>query len=404
MSSRTAAEWAANPPVPDTHYVSGTVYRDDEIYADERDKIFGRLWTVAAHESEVPEPHDFRTYDYAGTPLVIVRGADRRIRTFLNVCPHRGAKLVNEPSGNAKTFVCFYHYWSFNTEGACINIPRPEGYDGTGLDPSKCGLREVRTETRLGLVFVNLSDDAGSLDAFLGTALDPFRQCLGDAPLEVFHFQRSVIRANWKAWMETNMDSYHAIMHVVLRKTQVDAARRIQLHDNGHVTTGGIKAEYDKYKGWGDRDSSLALPGLATDELRVCNIFPNCTIITRGTVMRIDTVTPLGPHEVAVESRGLGFKGDSEADRMARIRHHNQYWGPFSRNWPEDAFAAEACEKTFSTGAAKHQIIAREENARGQDDVTMRVFYAEWSKLTGRPAHNPSNRPSNQPPNAGARS
>jgi methanesulfonate monooxygenase subunit alpha len=397
MPSRTAAQWLDNPTVPDSHYVSGLVYSDDGIFAEERAKIFGKVWSFVCHESELPEPFDFRTVDYAGTPLVMVRGQDRRIRTFVNVCSHRGAKLVNQPSGNAKTFVCFYHYWSYDTAGACINIPRPEAYQGTGLDQSKCGLREVKTEVRLGLVFINLDDHCGSVDDFIGGGLDPFRACMGDTELQVFHFQRTVIRANWKAWMETNMDSYHAVMHVVLRKTQVDAARRITVHGNGHVSTGGVKAEYSKYQGWGDRHGSMALPGLDPDELRVGNIFPNSTIITRGTVMRIDLVLPISPHEVAVESRGLGVKGDTEAARLARIRHHNQYWGPFSRNWPEDAFAAEACEKTFATGAARHQIIAREENARGQDDETMRVFYAEWSRRMGRPAHNPANRDAGTP-------
>ncbi len=391
MPSRTAAEWLQDPSVPDSHFVSGAVYSDAEIFADERMKLFGKVWTMACHDSEVPEPFDFRTFDYAGTPLVIVRGQDRRIRTFVNVCSHRGAKLVNEPSGNAKTFVCFYHYWGYDTTGECISIPRPEAYAGTGLDQSKCGLREVKTEVRLGMVFINLDDACGSLDDFLGDSLTPFQECMGKTQLQVFHYQRTTIRANWKAWMETNMDSYHAIMHVVLRKTQLDGARKITVHQNGHVSTGGIKADYSKYKGWGDRDGSLALPGLDADELRVGNIFPNCTIITRGTVMRIDVVTPISPHEAAVESRGLGVKGDSEEVRLTRIRHHNQYWGPFSRNWPEDAFAAEACEKAFGTGAARHQIIAREENSRGQDDETMRVFYAEWTRRLGRPAHHPSN-------------
>lgn len=391
MSSRNAQEWRAAPTVPDSHFVSGSVYSDPEIYAEEKAKIFGKLWTLACHESEVAKPFDFRTMDYAGTPLLVVRGGDGRIRTFVNVCSHRGAKLVNEPSGTAKTFVCFYHYWAYDPQGACVNIPRPEAYAETGLDQSKCGLREIRTEVRLGLVFVNLDDRAGSVDDYIGDALNPFREAMANAELEVFHYQRAIIHANWKAWMETNMDAYHTTMHVVLRKTQSDSARRITTYPNGHVSTGGTKADYSKYKGWTDRESSLALPGMAVDELRVANLFPNASILGRGTVMRIDVVTPVSPHEMALESRGIGVKGDSEAARLARIKHHNQYWGPFSRNWPEDAYAAEACEKSFGSGAASYQIIAREENRSGQDDESMRVFYAEWSRRMGRPASNPTN-------------
>jgi methanesulfonate monooxygenase large subunit len=74
-----------------------------------------------------------------------------------------------------------------------------------------------------------------------------------------------------------------------------------------------------------------------------------------------------------------------------RIRHHNDYWGPFGRNVPEDAFAAEACEKAFGSGAARYQIIARDENGQGQDDLMLRAYYQAWADMTGRPHHNPAN-------------
>ena len=74
------------------------------------------------------------------------------------------------------------------------------------------------------------------------------------------------------------------------------------------------------------------------------------------------------------------------------MAHHNMYWGPLSRNLPEDGFAAEACEAAFGSGAARYQIIARDENLTGQDDGMMRNFYGEWSRLTGLPSHNPTNR------------
>jgi hypothetical protein len=74
------------------------------------------------------------------------------------------------------------------------------------------------------------------------------------------------------------------------------------------------------------------------------------------------------------------------------MAHHNMYWGPLSRNLPEDGFAAEACEASFGPGAAHYQIIARDENLTGQDDGMMRNFYGRWSQLTGLPSHNPTNR------------
>jgi phenylpropionate dioxygenase-like ring-hydroxylating dioxygenase large terminal subunit len=245
MGSRNEAGWTRAPAMPATHYVSGRVYHDEAVYADEREKLFGKVWALVCHESEVAGKFDFRTTELAGTPLVVVRGEDGRVRAFVNVCSHRGGRLVNERSGNAKTFTCFYHRWAYNTKGSCINIPRPEGYEACGVKAEDYGLREVKAQVKLGLVFVNLDDGTGSLDEYLGDALEPLAEALGGVELEVFHYQRSEIEANWKAWMETNLDAYHTGMHYLLRKTQNDAQRRIRINSGAHATTGGMKQAYD---------------------------------------------------------------------------------------------------------------------------------------------------------------
>lgn len=383
MTSRSEAGWRKQPDVPETHLVSGRVYHDEEVFAIEREKIFGKVWTLACHESELPGKYDFRAVEIAGTPLVVVRGEDAGVRAFINVCSHRGARLVNERSGNTRAFTCFYHRWSYDTKGSCINIPRPEGYQARGVRPEDYGLRQVRAEVKLGLVFVNLDDSAEPLDAYLGGALDPLEQMLGTVPLEVFHYQRFEIEANWKAWMETNLDAYHTVMHYLLRKTQVDAQRRIRIVPGGHAGTGGTKAAYSNYGDWKSREDAMALPGADSREMRNVHLFPNASVITRGTVVRIDTVSPDGPHRTVVECRGLGVKGDTDDQRRQRIEHHNQYWGPFGRNAPEDALAAELCARSFRSGSAHYQVIAREEGLAGQDDAMLRAYYAQWSRLTG---------------------
>lgn len=41
-------------------FVSGRVYQDPAIFADEMDRIFTRGWVFVGHESEVPQPGDYR--------------------------------------------------------------------------------------------------------------------------------------------------------------------------------------------------------------------------------------------------------------------------------------------------------------------------------------------------------
>ena len=395
MPSRSAATWEAPPSLPDGHYVGGRVYRDERIFAEERERIFKKVWHFVCHESEVADAFDFRTVERADTPLIVVRGGDGRIRAFVNVCSHRGARVAMAPGGNARTFTCFYHHWTYDAEGACVSMPRPEGYRGTPVRKKNMGLREAKTEVKWGFVFVNLDDDCAPLDEFLDGALDIFDQVLPDAGLEVFHYHRAEIDANWKAYQETIVDLYHEFMHVILRDTQMPAAsmddREMRTYANGHVTIAGLKADYEKYEGWRRRDRSKCLPGLEPDDARFAPLFPAQTFIARGTVMRIDTVQPVTPHKCLIESRGLGLKGESPEDRAMRIDHHNEYWGPFGRNVTEDAFAAEGCELSFGKGAAPHGIIARDEGGRGQCDSGLRGFWAEWSRRMGRPASHPTN-------------
>ncbi len=342
MPSRPYRDRDRPPNLSVENYVSGQVYRDEAVFQDELDRVLGKVWHFACHASEIPEPGDRRSVQHALQPLVVRRGAD----------------------GGA----------------TCM-----------------AGTRAIRTEIKHGLVFVNLDDNAVSLDAFLGNSLEIFDDVFGDPAVEyeVFHFHRGTVNANWKAWQETIVDLYHEFMHIVLRTTQMTAApmaaRDMRVYPNGHLAIGGLKADYNNYKAYGTRDDSAAFPGLTVNDARFTPLFPDTTIITRGTVMRIDTVTPLGPHRTIVESRGLGIRGESAADRRMRIRHHNDYWGPFGRNVPEDAFAAEACEKAFGNGAARYQIIARDEDGQGQDDLMLRAYYKAWSDMTGRPAHSPAN-------------
>lgn len=392
MASRDEIGWKKPPAMPETHFVSGRVYCDEDLFSEEREKVFGKVWALACHDSEVAEKYDFRSVEYAGTPLIVTRGEDGRVRTFINVCSHRGGRLVNERGGNARAFTCFYHRWSYDTRGTCVNIPRPEGYAACGLQAVDYGLREIRTEVRLGLVFINLDDQAASLDAYLGDALEPLEQVLGGTPLEVFHYQRCEIDANWKAWMETNLDSYHTGMHYLLRKTQNESQRRIRVSLGGHVGTRGMRAAYSNYGGWQNRENSMALPGLEADEARTAHLFPHASIMARGTVIRIDTLSPDGPHRTIAECRGLGVKGDTEAQRAKRIEHHNQYWGPLGRNLPEDALAAELCARSYRSGSAHYQVIARDEGLTGQDDGMLRAFYAQWSRMMGRSSANPGDR------------
>src|SRR5207237_9315220 len=94
-----------------------------EILALERERIFDRCWLYVGHESEIPGPGDYRRRTVANRSVIFARGSDGVIRTLLNTCMHRGARVCRQDEGNARTFQCFYHAWTFDNRGELVGVP-----------------------------------------------------------------------------------------------------------------------------------------------------------------------------------------------------------------------------------------------------------------------------------------
>lgn len=402
-STRNLEQWSRRPPLPDTHYVDTRVYTDHGVFDDEIEKVFNRVWLPVCHESELPDTYDFRTAGVAGMkPIVMVRGPDNKIRTFLNVCPHRGNTIVRapagtltkaEPSGNPKHMTCMFHGWQFDAMGRCAEIPREnQGYQGR-VCKSDVGLREIRTEVAHGgFVWVNMNDNCEPLADFIAGAFDFMTHELDTEPLEIFHHQKAIIRTNYKLWHETSREFYHDYMHYhnratgMLQKGYFD--REYTVFANGHAATGLTTIAYDAYEG--NKDRILTFPGMPKNGWKQLNIFPACTYSLRTSCLRVSVMTPISERETLVEIRGLGLKSDTPKEREERISDHDTIWGPFGRNLHEDLLAVQNQSIAMREGSgSKYLIMAREENGTIHDEVGLRSYYAEWSRRMGRMASDP---------------
>ena len=138
--------------------------------------------------------------------LIIVRDNDRRVGGFFNFCRHRGATLVTEQSGRVPRFQCPYHAWMYDLNGA-LHKPRytemPENFnlDEWGLVPVALGVWQ-------GLIYVNISGQAGSLEAYLDDMPSYFER------YDLAGLRRAkqidyTVRANWKAIVENYSECYH---------------------------------------------------------------------------------------------------------------------------------------------------------------------------------------------------
>lgn len=102
---------------------SVAVYTDPARHAAERQKLFRETPVVACLSADLPSAGSFRTFDETGVPIVVVRGRDGEVRAFLNICTHRGARLVREAEGQARLFTCWFHGWSFANDGKLAAAP-----------------------------------------------------------------------------------------------------------------------------------------------------------------------------------------------------------------------------------------------------------------------------------------
>ncbi|MFM5884218.1 MAG: aromatic ring-hydroxylating oxygenase subunit alpha, partial [Novosphingobium sp.] len=203
------AQIAGSAADPDADFsLPGWIYSDPEFHALELERIFRPSWQIVCHVSEVAAPGDYRTIDYCGESVVVIRGEDHVVRAFTNVCRHRAMRLVEGPAGCTKKLVCPYHAWVYETDGRLTGVPNRREYPALKLEDN--GLVPVAVEIWHGFIFVRLEDggfpSVGEMMAPFEKEIAPYRladmQPMGDVRLR----PRDV---NWKNVGDNYSDNLH---------------------------------------------------------------------------------------------------------------------------------------------------------------------------------------------------
>ncbi|MGC1617088.1 MAG: aromatic ring-hydroxylating dioxygenase subunit alpha [Candidatus Acidiferrum sp.] len=198
-------------PLEEAWTIPAPWYFDPRIAELERASTFSSTWQVVGRADEVRHAGQFFTAEFAGEPLVVVRGDDSQLRACYNVCRHHAAAVVTEPKGCAKQFRCPYHGWTYGIDGALKGMVE---FDGVcNFDRAKNGLIPVRVDTWENFVFVNLDGRAEPLRDFLGVVPELV------APLELakklHFFDRRVytLKCNWKVYVDNYLDGGYHVPH-----------------------------------------------------------------------------------------------------------------------------------------------------------------------------------------------
>jgi len=391
-------------------------FTEPDILTLEQRRVFETTWIYAGHTSEIPQPGDFRARRVAGRPVILVRGTDGAVRVLLNTCTHRGAQVCREVSGNANTFQCFYHAWTFNNQGDLIGVPGDDAYS-EAFDRRTLGLgTPPRVEDYRGFVFISFNAAIEPLVDYLAGAREYLDLVCdqSEAGMEVVTgTQAYSMRANWKLLVENSMDGYHArTTHQryfdYLVESGVDVSRirkrrggRGKALGNGHAVIqsepiwgrpiarwspefGEAKrAELEQMQRDYEARFGVEWAYRITQTSRNLLIFPNL-IINDIMAITIRTFFPVSPDYLEINAWALAPSDESPQNRALRLDHFLTFLGPGGYATPDDVEALESCQLGYLNREIEWNDLSRgmkRAEPEVTDELQMRAFWRQWHTL-----------------------
>ena len=350
------------------HGKQGTIAQTDDIlrvpvenyFAKDRwnaemNQVFRRMPLMLATTAELREAGAYKAMEAAGVQVLITRTQSGRVKAFVNMCSHRGSRLMPEGTGTAHRFTCPYHAWTYSQEGDLVAVYSADDFGD--IDKSCHGLTELPSLEKAGLIWVTL-DPKSTLD--INLFLCGYDAMLAEFGFDSWHHQASQIvhGPNWKVAYDGYLDYYHLPI----------------LHKDSFGTDIGNQANYYSWgphqhlgrpdPGWAEFEGSVE-EEWPTDKLLmgVWTIFPHVSIASFDGGGRSVMISQLFPGDAPETSytvqNYLMERAPGSDEALAEAKAQFDLLKYVVQE--EDYATGIALQRNLPTGAKSHVLFGRNE-------------------------------------------
>ncbi len=389
------------------------LYTDKEIYAEELRRIFeGPSWSYVALEAELPSLGDWRASWVGELPVIVVRSGADAFSVLVNQCAHRGLRVCHRPAGNAQTFQCPYHQWTYRLDGTLAGVPFARGLDGKGgmpadFDRAAHRLRPLSVARRNGVLFASLDASAPPLETFLGAAmLHWFDRVFDGRPLRILGASRQRIPANWKLMFENIKDPYHAsLLHVFLVTFglfRADNPSRTEMDPTGRHSVLVSRRGGDRRASSATREMASFREKLELKDPRLVEVvrefkdehtvvmqtlWPNLIVQQQANTLATRQLVPRGPESFDLHWTFFAYADDDAAMIERRLRHAN-LMGPAGFVSIDDSEVMDLAQRGIASSPGGNAVLEMGGRGTGDEDhivteAAIRAFYAHYREVMG---------------------
>jgi phenylpropionate dioxygenase-like ring-hydroxylating dioxygenase large terminal subunit len=347
-------------------------YVSVEQYEQERNVLFNRTPMFVGLSCDLPRPGSWMTFDATGTPMLLTRDEDGRVRAFLNMCQHRGVRVVESGCGEARRFTCPFHAWVYDTGGRLVGVPGAEGFSDMRREDR--GLIELPAEEKYGLLFASANPDAPfTIDDYLGPELaEQFASFGFETWQSIAAVHPHHIATNWKVVWGTHCETYHfASLHKLTARPLVYGNTSIADFYGDHALMTSTMRTIDQLREKPEADWAPVDDGQVSLNYR---LFPGLSFsVVFGSRLEIFTVFP-GPSVHETVALHYAYRREAPATEAEATELEEQVrWACQTVVDGEDyAMAARAGEGLRAPFRPKTLVFGRNEPVMQHMALTLR--------------------------------